>query len=127
MLKPSIRSVEGWVIIIVVLNALGAMWYLITKTPPPLPDYEMFLKYADNAIQVGDILKMAAEAQKETSIDWTKLTEMGGIGGFASAAFAYFLRIRSKLKAEDLNKNNLETVLAKIISEVNSNKKEEGK
>jgi hypothetical protein len=96
MLKPSIKSVEGISFLVILVNAIGMLWYIVMREPF---DYEQLMVYAKSAEDISAILKFVVEEQ---TIDWTKLGEMGGLGGFAAFAFQYFTNKRSKLKQDEL-------------------------
>lgn len=102
MLKPSYKSKEGWLFTIIIINALGMLWYLVTKQPPPMPDPEVLMKYAKDADNVAQVLKLIADQNDSLNVDFTKLGEMGGLGGFVAFIYQYFVKARTRLKEVDL-------------------------
>lgn len=118
MLKPGIKSSEGLGFIAVMIGAFGAIWFIITKEPPPMFDVETLLGYAKSAENVSEILKLAAAAEQGQVADWSTLGELGGVGGITAYIFQYYTRMRSQLKAKEIGAQTVEKIHVESVSDL---------
>lgn len=111
MLKSGFKSSEGLGFVAAMIGAFGAIWYIITKSPPPMFDTEVLMQYAKSAENVSQVLDLVAAQEQGQNVDWNALGGLGGVSGIAVYIFQYYTRMRSQLKAKEIG--------AKTVKEIN--------